>query len=110
MEHAISSYLTQVWDKNDWLYEGQDEFRTGYSCEIQINTVFQDIAGSLDDGDSMNVIIVDFWKAFDLVYHGRLLERIANSGVDSRDIRMDKGIPCSSHADGQGRRATITRS
>jgi hypothetical protein len=23
MEHAIASYLRQVWDKNEWLYEGQ---------------------------------------------------------------------------------------
>jgi len=22
-EHVIASYLRQVWDKNDWLYEGQ---------------------------------------------------------------------------------------
>jgi hypothetical protein len=22
MEHVIASYLRQVWDKNDWLYEG----------------------------------------------------------------------------------------
>jgi len=23
MEHVITSYLRQVWDKNGWLYEGQ---------------------------------------------------------------------------------------
>jgi hypothetical protein len=28
MEHVIASYLRQVWDKNDWLYEGQHGFRT----------------------------------------------------------------------------------
>ena len=33
MEHVITSYLRQVWDKNDWLYEGQHSFRPGYSCE-----------------------------------------------------------------------------
>jgi hypothetical protein len=33
MEHVISSYLRQVWDKNDWLYEEQHGFRPGYSCE-----------------------------------------------------------------------------
>jgi len=40
----------------------------------------------LDNGDKIDAIIVDFSKAFDLVPHGRLLTKIANSGVDSRVV------------------------
>ena len=72
--------------KSDWLYEGQHGFRPGYSCESQVITVCQDIAGILDNGDRFDAIIVDFSKAFDLVPHGRLLAKIANSGVDSRVV------------------------
>ena len=86
MEHVIASYLRQVWDKNDWLYEGQHGFRPGYSCESQVITVCKDTADSLDNGDKIDAIIVDFSKAFDLVPHGRLLNKIANSGVDSRVV------------------------
>jgi hypothetical protein len=86
MEHVIASYLRQVWDKNDWLYEGQHGFRPGYSCESQVITVCQDIAGSLDNGDMIDAITVDFSKAFDLVPHGRLLTKIANSDVNSRIV------------------------
>ena len=64
MEHVIASYLKQVWDKNDWLYEGQHGFGSGYSCEIQAITVFQDIADYLDNVDRINAIITDFSKAF----------------------------------------------
>ena len=84
MENVIASYTRQVWDKNDWLYEGQHGFRSGYSCESQVITVCKDIADSLDNGDKIDAVIVDFSKAFDLVPHGRLLTKIANSGVDSR--------------------------
>ena len=35
---------------------------------------------------STDTIIVNFSKAFDLVPHGRLLTKIANSGVDSRVV------------------------
>ena len=84
MEHVIASYLMQVWDKNDWLNEGQHGFSPGFSCESQVIAVCQDIADSLDDGDKIDVVIVDFSKAFDLVSHGRLLTKIAKSGVDSR--------------------------
>jgi hypothetical protein len=80
MEQVIVSYLRQVWDKNDWLYEGQHGFRPGYSCESQIITVCQDIADSLDNGDRIDTIMTDFSKAFDLVPHGRLLTKIANTG------------------------------
>ena len=83
MEHVIASYLRQVWDKYDWLYEGQHRFRPGYSCENQVITVCQDIADSTDKGDRIDAIVIGFSKAFDLVPHDRLLMKIAISGVDS---------------------------
>ena len=86
MEHVIASYLRQVWDKNDWLYEGQHGFRPGYSCESQVITVCQDIADSLDNGDKIVALIVDFSKIFYLAPHGRLLTKIANSGMDSKAV------------------------
>ena len=64
------------------MYEGQP----GYSCESQVITVCQDIADTLDNGGRMDAIIVDFSKAFDLVPHGRLLVKIANSGVEARVV------------------------
>ena len=82
MEHVITSYLRRVWD-NDWLYAGKRGFRPGYSCESQVITVCHDIANSLENGDKIDAIIVDFSKAFDLVPHGPLLTKIENSGVDS---------------------------
>jgi hypothetical protein len=46
-EQVITGYLGHVWEKNDWLYEGQHEFRAKYSCESQAITVCRDIADSL---------------------------------------------------------------
>jgi hypothetical protein len=80
MEHVI------VWDTKDWLYEGQHGFRPGYSCESQVITVCQDIADSMDNGDRIDAIVIDFSKAFDLVPHDRLPMKIAISGVDSRVV------------------------
>jgi len=109
MEHVIASYLRQVWDKNDWLYEGQHGFRPGYSCESQVITVCQNISDCLDDGDRIGTIIVDFSKAFDLVPHGRLLMKIANSGVDSRVVVWIREFLLG-RTQSQGRRAIIRRS
>ena len=76
MEQVKTSYLRQVWDKNDWLYEGQHGFRTGYSCESQVITVCQDNADSLDNGDRVDAIVIDLSKAFDLVSRGLLLRKL----------------------------------
>jgi len=84
MEHVVVPYLSQVWGKNDWLYKGQRGFRPGYSCGGQVITVCQDIADSLRNGDKIDANIVSFTNALDLVPRGRLLTKIANSGVDSR--------------------------
>jgi len=98
-----------VWDKNDWLYEGQHGFRSRYSCESQAITVCQDTADSLDKGDKFDAIIVDISKAFDLVPHGRLLTKTANSGVDSRVVVWIREFLLG-RTQSQGGRATVCRS
>jgi hypothetical protein len=84
LEHVIAGYLWELWEKNDWLYEGQHRIRPGYSCESQVIRVCQDIADSLDKGVSTDVIITDFSKAFNLVPHDQLLTKLAALGMDSR--------------------------
>jgi len=84
IEHVIASYLRQVWDKYEWLYEGQHGFKPGHSCESQLIAVCQDIADSMVNGDRIDAIVIDLSKAFDLIPHDRLLMKIAISGVGSR--------------------------
>lgn len=78
MEHVTASYLLQVWEVNDWLYEVQQVFRPRYSCESQVTMVCQDTADALDNSGRINAIIVDYSKAFHLVPPGQLLVKIAN--------------------------------
>jgi len=67
-------------------YVLQHTFNMEYSCKCQVIMVCQDIADSLDNGDRIDAIIIDSSKAFDLVPHGRLLMKIANSVADSRVV------------------------
>ena len=86
LEHVITGCLRQVWEKNDLLYKGEHGFRAGHSCESQVITVCQDIAESLDEGVIIDVIIIDFSKAFNLVPHVRLLTKPVALGVDLRVV------------------------
>jgi hypothetical protein len=83
LKPVISGYLRQVWDRCEWLYEGQHGFRPRYSCESQIGTVFQDYAYSMDKRVRINATISGFWNAFELVSHDRLITKISASGLDS---------------------------
>jgi hypothetical protein len=47
MEHVIALYLWQMWEGNNWLYEGKHRFRSGSLCESQVITVCQDNADTL---------------------------------------------------------------
>jgi hypothetical protein len=80
MEHVIASYLRQVWVQYDWLYKGKHGFRPEYSCESQV-IICQEIADSLDNGDKIDAIIINFSKALDLVPHGWLLTGICKLRV-----------------------------
>ncbi len=50
MEHVIAGDLRQVWEMSGWIYECQEGFRPGYSCDSQLVTVCQDLAEALDEG------------------------------------------------------------
>jgi hypothetical protein len=87
MEHAIAWCPRHVWHTSGWLYEGQHGFRPGYSCESQLVTICQDIAGSLDEGDRTSAIVIDFSKVFDLVPHDRLLTNISETGAEVKVVK-----------------------
>jgi hypothetical protein len=84
LKNVIAGYVRQVWDKNEWIYGEEHGFRPGYCCEIELITVSQDIADCLDKKVGIDAIVIDFFKAFDLVPHDQLLTKLATSGVDSR--------------------------
>jgi hypothetical protein len=86
MDHVIAGYLRQIWERSEWLYEGQHGFRPGYSCESQLVTVCLDIAESLDEGARTDAIIIDFSKAFDSVPRDKLLIKTAETRVDLRVV------------------------
>jgi hypothetical protein len=48
--------------------------------------VHQDIADSVDNGERIDAIVIDFFKAFDLVLRYQLLIKIVISGMDSRVV------------------------
>ena len=101
MQANGTSYLKEVWDRNDWLHEGQYGFRPGFSCESQVISVCRDtdIADSLGNGARLDTIITDFSKIFYIVPHYRLLTKFAASGVELRVVVWIRVVPRESEAE-----------
>ena len=59
----------------------QHGFIPGRSCLTQLPSVLHDLGSSLDAGDEVDVIYLDFSKAFDSVPHGRLLHKLSLLGI-----------------------------
>ena len=57
-----------------------------YRMSIFVRNEYEQQIFNYYSNKQIDAITVDFSKVFDLVPHGRLLKKIANSGVDSRVV------------------------
>ena len=63
-------------DKYDILCDSLHGFRKRRSCETQLIETIDDIARHISYGNQIDVILLDFEKAFDKVSHSRLLYKL----------------------------------
>lgn len=52
-------------------------FRKGHSCETQLLTTLEEIARAMVNKKQVDIMILDFFEAFDTVPHKRLLEKLS---------------------------------
>ena len=69
LEHIIHSHLINFVENNQILCDQQHGFRKHRSCESQLLTTVQDLASGLENLQQIDVILLDFSKAFDKVPH-----------------------------------------
>ena len=56
-------------------------FIKGQSCNTQLLEILEDLTEALDAGKDVDVIYLDFQKAFDKVPHKRLLKKLWAYGI-----------------------------
>jgi hypothetical protein len=107
----VSSFI------KDSLYDIQHSFRCNRSCVAQLLNVFHDLGRALDSGNEINLLYLDFAKAFDSVSHSKLLfklksfgnsgqllnwfvdylhdrkQRVVIEGVSSSSLNVESGAP-----------------
>ena len=81
MEHILHSTIMDHFEEHSILTDSQHGFRSKRSCETQLIATVQDLASGLSEGKQIDVILLDFAKAFDKVPHQRLLHKFHYYGI-----------------------------
>lgn len=81
LEHVIYTQLISHLQNNSFFCSTQHGFRSGFSCETQLVEFTHDISVSLNSAGQVDCIFLDFRKAFDLVAHNLLLQKLSKLNI-----------------------------
>jgi len=84
------SVLTGHMKDNQGIRPSQHGFMKGRSCLTNLISFYDHMTCLVDEGKAVDVIYLDFSKAFDIVPHSILLEKLAAQGLDGCTLHWIK--------------------
>ena len=87
MEHILHSTIISHLEDLNILSDYQHGFRKKRSCESQLVITIQELSDSLNTGDQVDCVLLDFSKAFDKVPHQRLLHKCHHYGIRGNTLQ-----------------------
>ena len=84
MEHVLYTSIMDHLTQRQILSNQQYGFRQGHSCETQLINIVEDVQRALDQQKKLDMIMLDFCKAFDTVPQQRLLYKLKKYGIGGR--------------------------
>jgi hypothetical protein len=90
LESTVRGDLMEHLLRNRLLRDSQHGFRSKKCCVTNLLEFLEKVTSVVDSGGSMDVVFLEFAKAFDKVPHRRLLVKLGAHGVKGRVLRWIK--------------------
>jgi len=81
MESLVRDQVLQFLEANKLIKNSQHGFRKGRSCLTNLLVFLDKVTTDIENGNSVDVIYLDFAKAFDKVPHRRLMDKLRSHGI-----------------------------
>jgi len=84
LESIIRTAVVSHLDKFNLIKDSQHGFRRGRSCLTNLLEFLDKVTRSVDTGNNIDIIYLDFAKAFDKVPHNRLIKKLEAHGIGGK--------------------------
>ena len=88
VESLIQDKILKHIEEQALLRENQHGFCKGKSCLTNLLEFFEKVNRHVDAGEPVDIVYLDFQKAFDAVPHQRLLRNLHSQGRSSYGLRI----------------------
>ena len=91
-EKTLRNRLANYLDSNNSLNKNQHGFRKGRSCLTQLLAHHDNIMNLLEQGYNVDVVYLDFAKAFDKVDHNILIHKLKDFEINGKTLQWIKNF------------------
>ena len=99
LERIMVKLVYDYVQENNLLSPDQFGFRPGRSTEDQLLLTYNDVTSALDKGKAVDLILFDYTKAFDVVNHTILLDKLMSLGITGKVLLLRYNVSNQNYTD-----------